>query len=462
MPLTIDRGNVQGLVFEPYQCPHSLHLLYRISDAAGGRRFLGRWRPRITHAGQDPGSAPEPLINLALTWQGLLALKAFDEMGGAQEAEKAFLWDFREAPDPPSLGDFGESAPSKWWHGRFGSEAVHLTLHAYFRTPSARIAFRAEMQQSAAEYGLEELVPTREGKEPLQGDTLDARNGRELHFGYQDGFSQPHVNWQDEPDQPDLVDPRHFLLGYWSDAIQSFPKDPPWSTFIRDGSFLVFRWLYQDVARFNAYIAQNARHVARPGMTPLQAEEFLAAKLMGRWRDGTPLVLSPDRPNPPLASEAFQYASDPDGRKCPFAAHVRIVNPRDQALTDPNRIMFPEGPPRVLRRGHSYGPKLTGTEDDGIDRGIIGLFVCSNINRQFYSLTRWIRQTTFSPVFPDTRAQDPLFGNRQAPLASDTFEIPSDGTPATLHGLPDFVRTQGTLMLLLPSLSTLERLSARA
>ncbi len=458
MPLTIDRGNVQALVLESYRCPHSLHFLYRIPDAAQGRRFLARWLPRITHGGQDTATGPGPFINLALTWQGLVALDAFDDLGGAEEAAKAFPWDFREPPEAVSLGDFGESAPSKWWNGRFGGEAVHLTVHAHFRTPDARDSLKTEMRRAASEHGLKELVPTRDGADPLQGDTLDVRNGRELHFGYQDGFSQPEVNWQDEPNRPDLVDPRHFLLGYWTDAIQAFPKDPPWSDVIRDGSYLVFRWLYQDVAGFNAYLAENARHVARPGMSVEQAEELLAAKMMGRWRDGTPLVLSPDRQDPARAVENFGYAYDPEGHQCPFAAHVRIVNPRDQTLTNPNRIMCPDGPPRVLRRGHSYGPKLTGTRDDGVDRGIIGMFLCSNINRQFYTLTRWIRQTTFSPVFKDTRAQDPLFGNRRAPLASDSFEIPgSAGT--TLRGLPDFVRTQGTLMLLLPSVAMLERLA---
>ena len=460
--LSIDRTNVQGLVFESYQYPISRHFLFRIGDAGKGRQFLSQWLPHVTHAGRDLSGKPEPLVNLAITWQGLLALNAFDHMGGPKAAEEAFFWDFREAPDPVSLGDFGDSAPAHWWNKRFSGEAVHLTVHGHFRTPEGRDAFTADVRASARECELEELIPTRDGTEPLTGETLNVLNGRELHFGYQDGFSQPHVNWRGEPNRPDLVDFRHFLLGYWTDSIQTFPKDPPWSDFVRDGSFLVLRWLYQDVAKFNAYLAANAYQVAAPGMSPSQAEELLAAKMMGRWRDGTPLALSPEKQEPDLALEDLSYAADVDGHKCPFAAHIRIVNPRDQALTNPNQILFPDGPPRVLRRGHTYGPKLTGTVDDGVDRGIIGLFLCSNINRQFYTLTRWIRQTTFSPVFKDTRAQDPLFGNRQTPLASNTFEIPAENGSIMLRGLPDFVRTQGTLMLLLPSMVMLEQLAASA
>jgi len=80
--------------------------------------------------------------------------------------------------------------------------------------------------------------------------------------------------------------------------------------------------------------------------------------MMGRWRDGTPLVLSPDRPDPRLASSNdFGYATqDPDGHRCPFSAHIRIVNPRDTPL-DPAAV---EGVPRVLRRGMAYGPPLQG------------------------------------------------------------------------------------------------------
>jgi deferrochelatase/peroxidase EfeB len=184
--------------------------------------------------------------------------------------------------------------------------------------------------------------------------------------------------------------------------------------------------------------------------------------MMGRWRDGTPLVLSPEHADPELATKRFDYQDDAAGIRCPFAAHIRIMNPRDQELDSANRTMFPNGPPRIIRRGHTYGPGLApdAGQDDGVDRGIIGLFVCSNINRQFYTLTRWIGQTRFSPVFKNLREQDPLFGNRNKPLAEATYAIPHPETPVKLTGLRNFIRTQGTLLLLLPSIETLRRLAA--
>ena len=56
--------------------------------------------------------------------------------------------------------------------------------------------------------------------------------------------------------------PSHFVLGAWSEEIQSFPRHPPMSDFVRDGSYLAFRWIYQDVARFNRYLRENATRLA--------------------------------------------------------------------------------------------------------------------------------------------------------------------------------------------------------
>ncbi|MEX5669215.1 hypothetical protein ABFV57_30570, partial [Pseudomonas neuropathica] len=89
-------------------------------------------------------------------------------------------------------------------------------------------------------------------------------------------------------------------------------------------------------------------------MSLKDAEELLAAKLMGRWRDGTPLVSSPTAPNTALSkSDNFGYAlDDPDGLKCPFSAHIRVTNPRDQVLN--HLITLTGGVPRVIRRGTPY------------------------------------------------------------------------------------------------------------
>jgi hypothetical protein len=112
----------------------------------------------------------------------------------------------------------------------------------------------------------------------------------------------------------------------------------------------------------------------------------------------------------------------------------------------------------------SYGPKYTGDgTPDGVDRGIVGVFLCASINRQFYPLTRWMHTTNFRDVFQgDASArQDPLVGNRSKPGADRSFAIPmANGGEVVLRDLPDFVRTHGTAFLLMPGLSGITRMAA--
>jgi hypothetical protein len=190
--------------------------------------------------------------------------------------------------------------------------------------------------------------------------------------------------------------------------------------------------------------------------------------MLGRWRDGTPLVLSPDRPDPALTrSDDFGYATDdPDGMRCPFSAHIRVVNPRDQPLDvrvagTPAAGPPPFGPvPKVIRRGLPYGPELASDRDDGVDRGLIGMFLVASIRFQIYTMTRWMKATNFSPVFRGhTNGQDALIANRSTPGASLDFPIPTPGGGVTIPGLKDFIRTRGTAFFLLPSLPMLRALA---
>jgi hypothetical protein len=173
---------------------------------------------------------------------------------------------------------------------------------------------------------------------------------------------------------------------------------------------------------------------------------------MGRWRDGTPLVLSPERPDPDQADrDDFGYSDiDPDGRRCPFSAHIRVMNPRDQELD-----VTVAGVPAVLRRGTPYGPPLAGTEDDGRDRGLIGIFLCSDIGRQILTLTMWARKNDFSPVYDGSpHVQDALIGNRVT--KDPSFTVPGAGI---VEALPSFLTTKGTALALYPGRATLHALT---
>ena len=294
------------------------------------------------------------------------------------------------------------------------------------------------------------------------GTRLDGRSlgGGRVHFGYRDGIGQPEVIWSDSPSvspKPNQVHYRHFLLGYGNSEVPSYPSSGEASVLVRDSTYMVFRWIYQDVAAFNRFLSDWASQLA-PHLAPKDAQELLAAKLIGRWRDGTPLVLSPDRPGGSEADKNnFLYASaDPQGMRCPFSAHIRVANPRDQEL-EPIETL--EAFPRLIRRGMPYGPELTSAEDDGVDRGLLGMFLCSDIRRQFYTIMSWINRNSFSPVFAGSRqVQDPICGNR-AKNADTSFKVPTSAGPKLFRGLPTFVRTKGTAFFLLTSRTTLERLA---
>jgi hypothetical protein len=210
------------------------------------------------------------------------------------------------------------------------------------------------------------------------------------------------------------------------------------------------------VAGFNRFLDNNARALAPLiGRSVPDTVEWLAAKLLGRWRTGEPLALCPDRPDPAYAlRNDFDYLDDPQGLKCPPAAHIRVVNPRGQEIDPPHRPV-----PRLLRRGMPYGPPLAGTEDDGQERGLIGLFLCNSLHAQFEKLLTWINRTNFAPVFTDLRAQDPLLGNRDLPRTSRDFLMPAAGGPLKAVSLTTFVRSRGTAYFLLLGIPALRRLA---
>ena len=68
----------------------------------------------------------------------------------------------------------------------------------------------------------------------------------------------------------------------------------------------------------------------------------------------------------------------------------------------PTAIRFPRGTPRLIRRGFSYGPPLAGAVEDGVDRGLVGLFCFARVNEQFYTVMRWLQKTDFSDTFKTT------------------------------------------------------------
>ena len=178
---------------------------------------------------------------------------------------------------------------------------------------------------------------------PVYSEIAKVRPGRERgheHFGFHDGISQPGIRGLTPVSRPgaapnqglpgqDLVWPGEFILGYPGqdplDAVKPGPVAPLPAPWARNGSYMVFRRLEQRVPEFRAFVAAQA---ARLGMDP----DLLAARMVGRWRSGAPLELAPLEDKAWLGRDAkrnndFSYAEDPFQRACPYAAHIRKLNP---------------------------------------------------------------------------------------------------------------------------------------
>jgi deferrochelatase/peroxidase EfeB len=446
--MKIDLGNIQGMVAYPYRRPIVRHLLFRFSGQAGARAFVSQLQTRVSMADCPLDSAPDPRINVGFTFRGLRALGVEETF--LRELDAIYL----EGPDPWPLGDVpgSSSDPARWWEGQFATEDVHCIVHVYVSSDDTLEPASTEIRNLARDADMTELVPRKDGT------VLDGRSlgGSKLHFGYRDGITHPDICWDDAATAPGQLDFRNLILGYCTEACSSAPRTGPAADLVRDSTYGAFRWIYQDVAAFNEFLRTQGPELY-PHLAQADAEELLAAKLMGRWRDGTPLVLSPDRSDPTMATRNdFGYRDeDPHGYRCPFSAHIRVVNPRDQELD-----IVVDGVPGVIRRGMPYGPPLGSAQDDGVDRGIIGLFLCSDLRRQVYTLTDWIKQNDFSPVYnTNRRVQDALLGNRAVPGTQAKFIVPSERGEITVNGLPDFVHTKGTVFLLYPSKTTLQQLA---
>ena len=110
-------------------------------------------------------------------------------------------------------------------------------------------------------------------------------------FGYRDGISHPAVEGSGITGSNPLETPLkagEFVLGY-PDELGGIQTPQP-EILGRNGTYVAFRKLHQRVAVFRRYLGDNA--------TGPEDEELLAAKIMGRWRSGAPLALSPTRDDP--------------------------------------------------------------------------------------------------------------------------------------------------------------------
>ena len=432
--MALDLSDVQGLVVRGYAMPAARHLLLRVDSAPAARALLGSLvdgtpgRPQVTTA--TPWTdKPDSCLNVAVTAEGLRALGV---------PLTGFPAEFTEGAVARAtvVGDVGPSDPVHW-RPVFTDPGFHLLL--------SLSAVSAEARDRATDDLLAGTAPGLTELDRLDADLLP---GRVDHFGYVDGISQPTVDPAPPPGPPDRLPVQRtgaFLLGHPSQFTRhSYPvPDPP--ALGCNGSFAAFRVMAQDVGAFRAVLADQAQ---RTGTSP----ELVAARLCGRWRSGTPLVLSPDSDArlPPEALNDFDYAGDERGERCPIGAHVRRMHPRDSRVAGNGGSKH-----RIVRRGLTYGPPYDPARpDDGQERGVIGLFIGASLRDQFeFLMAEWALDGLFAPGLG--RTQDPFLGIGDG----RAFRFRTAAGRAELTGLPRLVTTRGGAYVFLPSLTGIRHLA---
>src|SRR4051794_9817794 len=442
--VTVDLDEVQGLILRGYTMPVARYIGLAVREGAGARAFLAA----VTDDSAVPSVAlaqpwtvkPESCVNLGITFAGLGAL------GVSAPSRASFPTEYAEGAVARAalVGDVGDSGPGRWL-GWLADPVLHLVLVVFAQSASALESATGRLQRAWAA-GWRELG--RHDGERLPGDVA--------HFGYRDGLSQPTVEGVPLSGLPDHL-PRapvgEFLLGYPSQfSGHSYPVPTP-SALGANGSFAALRVLEQDVHGFAEFLTRQA---ARTGMS----QELVAAKLCGRWRNGAPLVLSPDTdtPEPPIPAEGlndFDYVGefgDDRGYRCPVGSHVRRMYPRGSRVAGNAGHRH-----RIVRRGIPYGPPYDSAQPrDGQARGLLGLFIGASLADQFeFLMSQWLNDGTFAPGLG--RARDPLCGANGP--EGETFSIPRPGGPIVLEGLSRFVITRGGAYCFLPSITALRYLA---
>lgn len=475
-----DLSDIQGILMRGYTHHiYSCHLIFQFhSNKANASAFIGAIKDYVQSAADWGPHPPLSMLNVGLTFSGVLTLNpGFN----SSVFDPQFVSGPTSSGSQSSLGDNGPSAVSNWTFGN-SANPVDCVVHVYALTQADLDTLVTTVTTAASANSLGEIMPTTQGGRLYQVVLDD--NPAYIHFNYHDGIDNPLVEQVNPPvtigskTYSNPADLNNFLVGY-AEANQPYvPPAPttsgPELTFATNGFYNAFRVLYQDVFTFEQVLQSNIANIPASVVATLQAagvpsQEWIAAKMCGRWRDGSPLMLTPDVPNPSMEERTdFDYSNDVNGTTCPFAAHTRATNPRNYTQNStqyPTQITAGNNPiPRLMRRGVPYGAAPANiSQPDTIDRGLVGLFFCGSFSGQFEKIYGWLNSNDllYSPPVGLAYPSPPEAMIANLPIGQSPtytqFTIPMAAPAANVVlQLSQFVNTRGTAYLLMPSLSALQ------
>ena len=492
---SIEFEDIQGIVrFGHGKLRSAAFLLLTIREPHLAKQWLAK-APVTTAATHAP--QPERALQIAFTSRGL------SKLGVPNEALNAFSHEFLSGMTGSyrsrRLGDEGGNDPEKWDWGGKDAEVPDLLLLLYAQ-PDKLEPWHMELKDSHFDRAFS-----------LQAELFSNDRSDTEPFGFADGISQPAIDWDGKQTTDthrrnrysNLVALGEFLLGYPneygmyterpllgkdlkdSDILSDAEDTPEHKDLGRNGTYLVFRQLAQDVPGFWRFVDEAAGGDA-------SRREQLAESMVGRKRDGTPLVpisgtAIPGIPEPQRHINNFNFDGDPKGQGCPIGAHVRRANPRTGDLppgakgplsrlirilgfSAKNRnedLITSTRFHRILRRGRAYGPPITpeaaiGETSQGEERGLFFICLGANISRQFeFVQNAWISSGKFGGLQNES---DPLLGNGQAlngGSATNNFSRPTaEGPRLRTAGLPQFITVKGGAYFFLPGIRALKYIAA--
>lgn len=449
-----------------------------------GRDWLRHVRQHVTYgASRDASTA----MVLGLTNTGL------QRLGLRPEELATFPVPFQQGNHAPwrarAIGDVGYNSPDKWkWGGPANSVDAVLVVYA---EDEQLLLERVEARIRDIQLYGHTLATRVRLKDVPSGPTPPAEA-----FGYVDGVSQPLIRGirREVPGDQlhQVVAPGEFILGYrdhqgfvppsptvpaasdhnrllpdapltagWPLGADRPPKPEDRRDLGRNGTFMVIRQLEQDVDKFEKFLTTEAGRLASDPRVPTSGtptvKDWLGAKIVGRWKDGSSLTGNPNAPatgsgGQPLDNNFTYGPDDVDGGRCPLGAHIRRANPRDSF--DPSK----DGAPvqlaitnrhRILRVGRSYS--------GGTDEKPGLMFMCLNVDieRQF----EFIQQTwLLAPSFHGLECErDAMLSGRDP--AANHFTIPTPGGPLRLPCMSDFIKVLGGAYFFLPGRRALQYLT---
>src|SRR5918994_6100032 len=299
----LELDDIQSGVLRPRPTPYAAtYIAFCIDDRRTGRALMQRVSQVVTSAANPRGPLADVSVSVAVTCKGLEAL------GVPQESIDSLSWEFRQgmAARASELGDVGESAPENW-EQPLGSADLHVVLV---------VVAPDQLKLEAALDGARKTYSNMPGITAIWRQHCHALETEKEPFGFRDGISHPAIegsgiagtNPQEQPFKAG-----EFVLGY-RDEMRGVTTTTP-DILGRNGTYVAFRKLHQRVADFRNYLKSNS--------TSVEAEELLAAKMMGRWRSGAPLALCPFHDDTELGADPrrnndFLFeADDPAGFKTP-------------------------------------------------------------------------------------------------------------------------------------------------